>query len=146
MICLLGEPFIITIGSGMIGLLLNQNLSANILSRLVIMIMVIVIFFDKEYRMNNIPHISKWFFLITIVLIPILTGLQYAKAFINNKALMIIFISYMSVLVIGIVSYTFRNAIKLYPAKRKIILMLLMSIYVVILIIFVLTLSDIAQI
>lgn len=134
---------IIIIGSGMIGFLLNHILIANLFSRFVLMTMLIIIYFDNEYRLNSIPHISTWFLLIGIVLIPIFTGLQYAAVYMNSKVITNIFIICMDMFAIAIVYYIFRNAIKRYPEKRKILLILQVSIYFSILVIVVQTLSSV---
>lgn len=129
----------------MIGFLLNHILIANLFSRFVLMTMLIIIYFDSEYRLNSIPHISKWFLLVGIVLIPIFTGLQYAAVYMNSKVITNFFIICMDMFAIAIVYYIFRNAIKRYPEKLKILLILQVSIYFSILVIVVQTLLSVYQ-
>lgn len=120
---------IIIIGCGMIGLLLNQTLIANLLSRFVLMTMLIIIYFDKEYRLNSIPHIPNRLLLVGIALIPLLTGLQYVVVYLNSKVATDIFIVCMEMVAIAIVYYIFKNAIKRYPEKWIILLILQVSLY-----------------
>jgi len=126
---------IIIIGIIIVGLLFNHYLTVNILSRIVLMIVIIIIFFDKKYRLDNIPHIPNWFFFIGIILIPVFTALQYAKIILNNKTLIVIFTMCIDLIIYLSVFYTFKNSIKLYPAKKKILIALQVCIYIIILII-----------
>lgn len=59
---------VLIILAGSLGLLFNQNLIIRPVSLLILAIVAVLIYFDKEYRNKYIPSVPNWFIFIAIIL------------------------------------------------------------------------------
>jgi hypothetical protein len=116
-------------------LLLKYSEISLIISSIMFMIVMIIILFDKNFT-KNYPFIPKSFVVISLVLITIISAIQFSKIFVINNAIMLI----LSDLVIALILFfIIKRNIKKYAFKSKIVLPLLLIVYFIFLVVLLFT-------